>query len=54
MIMMVGLKTQGVQPCTENRLVTVLFADGEVLNGEAGNWKWEKGTEVSVVKYKFK
>jgi len=48
------IENTGHQPCANNRLVAVLFADGEVLEGEADNWKWEKGNDISVVKYKFK
>jgi len=48
------IENTGVQPCANNRLVAVLFADGEVLEGEADNWVWEKGDNISVVKYKFK
>lgn len=49
------IENTGVQPCADNELVTVLFADGEVLEGEADNWVWEKGDDsISIVKYKFK
>jgi len=48
------IENTGHQPCADNRLVTVLFADGEVLEGEAFLWTWGKGDNISVVKYKFK
>lgn len=48
------IENTGVQPCADNRVVTVLFADGVVLEGAAGDWTWKKGDDISVVKYKFK
>lgn len=47
------IENTGVQPCADDRMVFVMFADGSVLKGTADHWEWEKGGEYSVSKYKF-
>lgn len=47
------IENTGVQPCADDRMVFVMFADDSVLKGTADNWEWKKGGEYSVSKYKF-